>query len=343
MYSLVRPFLFNYSAEQAHDLTMSALQKLNQFKLDSAVFPFTPKSDSVEVMGLTFPNRVGLAAGLDKTGACIDPLGKMGFGAIEIGTLTPKPQSGNPQPRLFRVLEHEGIINRMGFNNPGIAKGIENVQKSTSFQKNGGILGINIGKNKVTPNEDAISDYLICYQEAYAYADYITVNLSSPNTPGLRDLQSADTAARLIARLKEEESRLEKEHGRKVPLALKVAPDLQEDAIKELAGVFKKEGLDALIATNTTIDRTAIAGHKLEEEAGGLSGAPVTQKSTEVIKAFYAELGESLPIIGVGGIMNGQDAVDKLEAGAKLIQVYSGLIYQGADLVHDCIRKTRKA
>jgi len=337
-YSIIRPLLFNYSAEQAHELTMSGLNILNTLHLDKIAFPFTPQSPPTEVMGLTFKNKVGLAAGLDKTGTCIDPLGQMGFGHIEVGTLTPKPQDGNPQPRLFRILEHKGIINRMGFNNPGIEQGIENTLKSSSFRKNGGILGINIGKNKVTPNEDAISDYVTCYQQAYAHADYITVNLSSPNTPGLRDLQSASTAAQLINTLKKEETILTKKYGKKAPLALKVAPDLQLDAITELSKVFKDEGLDALIATNTTIDRHAITGHKLESEAGGLSGAPVTKKSTAIIQAFYSELGDHIPIIGVGGIMNAQDAADKINAGAKLIQLYSGLIYQGTPLIHNCIK-----
>ncbi len=339
-YSLIRPLLFQFNAEQAHDITMQGLTVLNSLKLNDLAFPKAPESSPVEVMGLTFKNKVGLAAGLDKTGACIDPLGSMGFGFIEVGTLTPKPQDGNPQPRLFRLIEHEGIINRMGFNNPGIEAGVENVKRAHTFRKKGGIVGINIGKNKVTPNEDAISDYLTCYQEAYDHADYIAVNLSSPNTPGLRDLQSAESASKLIARLKQEELTLTARYGRKVPLALKVAPDLDPEAIADLAKVFKNEGLDALIATNTTLDRSKVAGHPLADEAGGLSGKPVTQKATETIQAFYAELGESLPIIGVGGIMSGADAQEKIQAGAKLVQLYSGLIYEGADLVHDCIQNT---
>jgi len=285
-------------------------------------------------MGLHFPNPVGLAAGLDKEGSCIDALGQLGFGFVEIGTITPKPQSGNPKPRLFRLKEHEALINRMGFNNPGIKQGVKNVKKSQCFN---GPIGFNIGKNKVTPNDEAINDYLLAFREAFPVADYIAVNLSSPNTPGLRDLQSADTAARLIETLKNESLSLEKKFGKKVPLTLKVAPDLQDEAIHDLSKVFLDSGLDGLIATNTTIERAIVKDHPSGQEAGGLSGSPVTQKSTEVIQAFSSATSGKLPIIAVGGIMSADDAKEKLKAGASLIQLYTGFVYKGSALIHEIL------
>lgn len=281
-------------------------------------------------MGLRFPNRVGLAAGLDKEGNTIDALGRLGFGFVEIGTITPRPQAGNPKPRLFRLIPHEAIINRMGFNNPGIDAGVANVRGSKSFQ---GVIGFNIGKNKDTPNENAAGDYLACLRAAYPVADYIVVNLSSPNTPGLRDLQGAEASARLLDTLKREQSRLQTEHARKVPLLFKVAPDLEEQHIADLAKVFLDGGLDGLIATNTTLDRHSVAGHRYAGEAGGLSGRPVFEKSNAVLASFAAKLEKKVAIIGVGGISSVEDAKAKIDAGADLVQIYTSFIYQGPGLV----------
>lgn len=283
-------------------------------------------------MGLKFPNRVGLAAGLDKEGNTIDALGRLGFGCIEIGTITPRPQIGNPKPRLFRLLDHEAIINRMGFNNPGIDAGVENVASANSFK---GIVGFNIGKNKDTPNENAADDYLACLRKAYPVADYVAVNLSSPNTPGLRDLQGADASARLLEVLKFEQQKLALEYGKHVPLLFKVAPDLDEAHIRDLSEVFLKGGLDGLIATNTTLDRDLVAGHPRAAEAGGLSGRPVFAKSTHTLRAFASHLGGRIPIIGVGGISSLEDAREKLKAGASLVQIYTSFIYRGPALVRE--------
>lgn len=332
-YPLAKSVLFKLDPEKAHHLSLDSLRSLENLgvlKCLAGEFPHSP----VECMGLKFPNPVGLAAGMDKEGNSIDAFGRLGFGFVEIGTITPISQAGNPKPRMFRLPEHEGLINRMGFNNPGIETGVTNVMKSKTFR---GIKGFNIGKNKVTPNEEAVNDYLICLRAAYPVADYITVNLSSPNTPGLRDLQNESETAKLLNLLKMEQAKLAQEYGKEVPITLKVAPDLDPEHIKGLAKVFKEEGLDGLVATNTTIDRHAVQGHQFAEEAGGLSGAPVTTKSTDVIAAFYAELGESIPIIGVGGIMNGEEAADKIKAGAKLVQLYSGFVYKGPQLIADSI------
>ncbi len=289
----------------------------------------------VEVMGLKFPNRVGLAAGLDKEGDTIDALGRLGFGCVEIGTITPRAQPGNPKPRLFRLIPHEAIINRMGFNNPGIDAGVENVSRSRTFQ---GVVGFNIGKNKDTPNENAADDYLACLRKAYPVAGYIAVNLSSPNTPGLRDLQSADASARLLETLKKEQHRLAAEHGRHVPLLFKVAPDLDDSHIRDLSRVFLDGGLDGLIATNTTLDRALVAGHCRANETGGLSGRPLFEKSNEVLGAFSSHLGGSVPIIGVGGISSLEDAREKIRCGAVLVQIYTSFIYQGPRLVREIAR-----
>ncbi len=337
-YRLARNLLFRLDAETAHDVSLGALRWLEQLRILSLVTPKAPSSQPVECMGLTFPNCVGLAAGLDKEGRCIDALGRLGFGHVEIGTITPRPQPGNPQPRLFRIISEEAIINRMGFNNSGIESGSANVAASSTFRNNGGIVGFNIGKNKVTPNEQATEDYLACLRGAWDVADYITVNLSSPNTPGLRDLQAADETARLIESLKSEQELLTAATGRRVPIAIKVAPDLEEQHIADLAKVFLDGGLDCLIATNTTISRSEVQGCDFASQAGGLSGAPLTSRSTEVIQAFYSHLGEQVPIIGVGGIMTAEDAQAKLKAGAKLVQLYSGFIYHGPPLVRDILR-----
>ena len=340
-YLFARNLLFRLDAEQAHHLSLDALRQLEKLQLLGLFSGSAPASGPVECMGLTFPNCVGLAAGLDKEGNCIDALGRLGFGSVEIGTITPKPQEGNPQPRLFRIIDREAIINRMGFNNPGIDAGVANVAASHSFRKQEGIVGFNIGKNKVTPNENAVDDYLKCLRGAWDVADYITVNLSSPNTPGLRDLQAADETARLLETLKQEQEKLTSESGRYVPIALKVAPDLEPQHIADLSKVFLDGGLDGLIATNTTISRAEIAGCDFESQAGGLSGAPLTPRATDVIADFYSHLGEQVPIIGVGGIMTAEHAQAKLKAGAKLVQLYTGFIYKGPPLVSDILKAVR--
>ena len=335
-YEFARSLLFKLDAEDAHHLSLRGLRVGEKMKVLSLLYPADEFVDPVELMGLRFPNRVGLAAGLDKEGNTIDALGRLGFGFVEIGTITPRPQAGNPKPRLFRLVEEEAIINRMGFNNPGIEAGVANVRASKSFD---GIIGFNIGKNKDTPNENAADDYLICLREAFPVADYIAVNLSSPNTPGLRDLQGEDACARLLDLLKKEQQKLSDEHGRHVPLLFKVAPDLDPPHIAGLARVFRDGGLDGLIATNTTITRDGVEGHPRANEAGGLSGRPLTERSNDVIRAFSAELGNSLPIIGVGGISSPEDAVAKLQAGASLVQIYSAFIFQGPALVKEVVRR----
>lgn len=340
-YHFIRNILFRFDAEDIHHFSMKYLQMMENYRVLPLLAGKKPTSTAVECMGLTFPNAVGLAAGLDKQGNCIDALGRLGFGHVEIGTITPRPQAGNPLPRLFRIISEEAIINRMGFNNVGIEEGAHNVSTSHSFRKNGGIVGFNIGKNKVTPNDQAIDDYLACLRGAWDVADYVTVNISSPNTPGLRDLQASDETARLIEALKNEQSLLSQATGRQVPIALKVAPDLELQNIADLSRVFLDGGLDCLIATNTTLSREAVQGCDFANQAGGLSGAPLTDKSTEVIAEFHSHLGQKIPIIGVGGIMSGDDAAAKLKAGAKLVQIYSGFIFNGPPLIHEIIKATR--
>ncbi len=333
-YRLARNLLFKLDAEYAHHLSLDLLKLSEKVGLLAPLAGNMPETEPVECMGLSFPNPVGLAAGLDKEGDSIDALGRLGFGFVEIGTITPVPQPGNPQPRLFRIIQKEAIINRMGFNNCGVKEGVENVKSASSFQ---GIVGFNIGKNKLTPNADAISDYLAALRGCWGVADYVTVNISSPNTPGLRDLQAADDTARLLEALKNEQSKLSEETGVRMPIALKVAPDMGSEQIAELSKVFIDGGLECLIATNTTIERSKVQGYPYCDEAGGLSGAPVTQQSTEVIADFHSHLGAQVPIIGVGGIMTGQDAIDKLQAGAKLVQLYTGFIYNGPPLIKEII------
>lgn len=325
MYALAKKVLFLLQPETAHNLTLSTLgsaQALGLFRASSS-------GRSVEAMGLHFPNPVGLAAGLDKNGEHVDAFGKLGFGFIEVGTVTPLPQDGNPKPRMFRLPEHRAVINRMGFNNHGVDALAQRV-KDRSYP---GVLGINLGKNKATPNENAVDDYLIGLRAVYSVADYVTVNLSSPNTPGLRDLQGEAEMRALLSRLLQERENLAATHGKTVPLTVKIAPDLADDAIEQLAKMFLELGIDGVIATNTTIAREAVAGHKHGAEAGGLSGAPVTQRSTEVVARLHAVLGDAIPIIGVGGICSVADAQAKLDAGAKLIQVYTGLVFEGPGLV----------
>jgi len=335
LYPFFRSGLFRLDPETAHHFSMGALKAAEKCGVLGLIYPTDELVAPVEVMGLKFPNRIGLAAGLDKDGDVIDALGRLGFGCVEIGTITPRPQAGNPKPRLFRLIPHEAIINRMGFNNPGIDIGVENVRKSKTFQ---GIIGFNIGKNKDTPNENAADDYLACLRKAYPVADYIAVNLSSPNTPGLRDLQGAEASARLLETLKNEQQKLVAEHGKHVPLLFKVAPDLEDAQIRDLSQVFLNGGLDGLIATNTTLDRQAVADHPRAGEAGGLSGRPVFEKSTEVLRAFSSHLGGKIPIIGVGGISSLEDAREKIRAGAALVQIYTSFIYQGPKLVREIAR-----
>lgn len=337
LYPLLRPLLFRFDAETAHELTLNLLDKAHRLQLDSLLAPRIPSSP-IKVMGLSFPNPVGLAAGLDKNGAHIDALAGMGFGFIEIGTVTPRPQDGNPRPRLFRVPEHQGIINRMGFNNLGVDTLLANV-KNSRFK---GVLGINIGKNATTPIENAQDDYLACFDKVYNYASYITVNISSPNTKNLRQLQQADELSLLLAALKTRQQQLADKHGRYVPFAVKIAPDLDDEQITDIARLLTQHGIDAVIATNTTLSRSEIAGHPLEGEAGGLSGAPVRERSTALIRKLARELDGALPIIGVGGILDGEHAVEKIQAGATLVQLYSGLIYRGPALVAECAQAIRR-
>ena len=334
-FPIAKSLLFRLDPERAHHLGMAAMRMAEATGLMGLLNPEDEWIAPVEVMGLRFPNRVGLAAGLDKEGNSIDALGRLGFGSIEIGTITPRPQDGNARPRLFRLIPQEAVINRMGFNNPGIDAGVANVRRSKTF---GGVIGFNIGKNKDTPNERAAEDYLVCLRKAYPVAGYVAVNLSSPNTPGLRDLQGAEASARLLEALKREQQVLAAEHGRRVPLVFKVAPDLDDAQVRDLARVFLEGGLDGLIATNTTLDRDRVAGHPHAGEAGGLSGRPVREKSNRVLAGFAAELGGRIPIIGVGGISSLEDAREKLRLGASLVQIYTAFIYQGPGLVRELAR-----
>ena len=331
MYTLLQKILFLLPPEKAHHLSLGSLSILNKVGLLKLVKPKN-KIEPVEVMGINFPNRIGLAAGLDKNGDYIQALSNLGFGFVEIGTVTPRPQAGNPQPRLFRLPQAKAIINRMGFNNQGVDYLLERVSEArdAGFE---GIIGINIGKNFDTAVENATEDYLIGLRKAYSYASYIVVNISSPNTPGLRDLQYGKELRKLLAALKAEQTKLMSDYRVYKPIAIKVAPDLNEDEIKDIAEALLDNKMDGLIATNTTLSRDAVKGMEYGDEAGGLSGAPVRDVSTEVIRQFHTILKDRIPIIGVGGISTAKDAQDKIEAGASLVQVYSGLIYEGPGLV----------
>jgi dihydroorotate dehydrogenase len=333
MYSLLRPALFALDAETAHGLTLSALDLVHRV----GALNLLPRTHgkAVRVMGIDFPNAVGLAAGLDKDGAHINALAALGFGFIEIGTVTPRPQPGNPKPRLFRLPQAHAIINRMGFNNLGVDNLVANVVASR-YQ---GVLGINIGKNKDTPNERAVDDYLACLDAVYAHASYVTVNISSPNTQHLRELQKDEVLDALLSAIKLRQSELAERHGKYVPIALKIAPDLDDAQIAAIAALLMVHRIDAVIATNTTIAREAVAGLAHADEAGGLSGAPVRAASTRVIAALAHHLKHEVPIIGVGGIESAADAAQKIAVGASLVQVYSGLIYRGPALIADCVRR----
>jgi dihydroorotate dehydrogenase len=329
MYSLARPLLFSLAPERAHELTLSMLKSAHKM----GAIRQTVAAQPVTCMGIEFPNPVGLAAGLDKNGAYIDALAGLGFGFIEIGTITPKPQEGNPKPRLFRIPQAKAIINRMGFNNDGVDQLVENV-KAAKFK---GILGINIGKNATTPVEDAVSDYLVCLEKVYNYASYITVNISSPNTKNLRSLQSGHALTELLETLKKRQLELAEELQHYVPLVLKVAPDLEASDIEFIASQLLQFKIDGLIVTNTTLSREGVEGLPFGDEAGGLSGAPVFEKSTACLAAFSKILQGKIPLIGVGGILSGEQAVAKQQAGASLVQIYSGMIYTGPTLIKDCV------
>jgi dihydroorotate dehydrogenase len=334
-YALLRPLLFSLDPETAHNLTLAALRNLPA-ALTRAILPAVTDAPR-QVMGITFPNPVGLAAGLDKNGECLNAWSAMGFGFVEIGTVTPRPQPGNPKPRLFRLPEAQGIINRMGFNNNGIDALLANVAES-DFR---GVLGINIGKNFDTPIEKAADDYLIGLIKAYERASYITVNISSPNTKNLRALQGGNELDALLGALKAEQTRLADKHGKYTPFAVKIAPDLEDDQITEMAALFKRHQVDAVIATNTTLSRVGVETLPNGTETGGLSGAPVKAGSDRVLKALAHHMAGEIPLIGVGGILQGTDARDKIAAGASLVQLYSGLIYRGPELVSECAATLR--
>jgi dihydroorotate dehydrogenase len=298
--------------------------------------------DPVELAGLKFPNRIGLAAGLDKNARCIDGLGAMGFGFVEVGTVTPKPQPGNPKPRLFRLPQVHALINRLGFNNDGLEAFVANVKRS-SFRQKGRILGLNIGKNAATPIEKAASDYLACLDGVYPHADYVTINISSPNTSNLRTLQGDEALEGLLAAIAKRRETLARKHGRRVAIFVKIAPDLDRAQIDSVAAALKRHGMDGVVATNTTTRRDAVKGLPHAEEAGGLSGAPLLEASNRVIAQLRAALGQEFPIIGVGGVMSAQDAVSKIRAGADVVQIYTGLIYRGPQLVSDAARAMKQA
>lgn len=342
MYSIARSLLFSLSGEASHDLSLKALNAADRLGLVRLLFGSAPTiqaedEHAIEVMGISFPNKVGLAAGLDKNGDHILAMAKLGFGFIEIGTVTPLPQAGNPKPRLFRLPEAQAIINRMGFNNKGVDHLVEKVKQARAAGYYG-VIGINIGKNAATPVEQAQDDYLICLKKVYAHASYITINISSPNTPDLRSLQYGEELKALLLALKKEQNSLSESIGRYVPLAVKVAPDLNTDEVTGIAQCLIETKIDGLIATNTTLQREKVAGLTHGAEAGGLSGEPVTHQSTHIIAEFSKHLKGKIPIIGVGGILDSNDAQAKIDAGSSLVQLYSGLIFKGPKLIKDCVK-----
>ena len=339
MYGLARPFLFAFDAERAHGLGLASLEAAYRSGLNPLVAA-APKPLPTKAFGLTFQNPVGLAAGLDKNGAHVDALMALGFGFVEIGTTTPRPQPGNPKPRMFRLPEQQAVINRLGFNNEGVDVLVRNVERAR--RRNGALLGINIGKNKDTPNEDAANDYLHCLRKVYPLADYVTVNISSPNTAGLRELQEEQALRKLVTALRDEQEKLADQHGKRVPLLVKIAPDMSESDINAAGRVLGDLGVDGVIATNTTIARDGVEGARHADEVGGLSGAPVMGRSTAVLRMLRTRLPESIPLIGVGGILHGADAATKQAAGATLMQVYTGLIYRGPELIGECVDALRR-
>jgi dihydroorotate dehydrogenase len=336
-YALARPFLFGLEPERAHDLTMDSIARLQNTPAQ-CLWAGARVDDPVTVAGLRFPNRVGLAAGLDKNGRCIDGLGAMGFGFIEVGTVTPKGQPGNPKPRMFRLPAADALINRLGFNNGGLASFVANVRRAHTFRARGGIVGLNIGKNATTPIEQAADDYLHCLDGVAPHADYVTVNISSPNTKNLRALQGDEALDALLAALVARRDALAGPLKRRVPMFLKIAPDLDEAQIEVIAATLRRHAMDGVIATNTTIGRDAVKGQPHADEAGGLSGRPVFEASNRVIRALRGALGAGFPIIGVGGVMSGADARAKIDAGADLVQIYTGLIYRGPGIASEAAR-----
>ena len=338
MYGLLRPVLFGLDPERAHAIGLRGLDVLQRTGL-GGVLGARPRPFPTRLLGLTFPNPVGLAAGLDKNGEHIDALFGLGFGFVEIGTITPRPQPGNPAPRMFRLPRHRALINRLGFNNDGVDALVRNVERA---QRRGGLLGINIGKNKDTPNEEAERDYLHCLERVYPLADYITVNISSPNTAGLRELQEEQALRRLVATLREAQERLGSQHGKRVPMLVKIAPDLSDDDVHACARVLGDLQVDGVIATNTTVSRISVQEDPLSRETGGLSGEPLMNKSTAVLRMLRTRLPEAIPLVGVGGILSGADAVKKMAAGASLVQVYTGLIYRGPGLIGECVEAIRR-
>lgn len=330
-YSLTRQLFFRLSGETSHELGLDMLGAGERLGLLKHLSPQVANLET-EVAGIRFANPVGLAAGLDKNGDYIDAFARLGFGFIEIGTVTPRPQPGNPKPRLFRLPEQRAIINRMGFNN----KGVDHLVARVKASRYDGVLGINIGKNFDTAVEDATQDYLTCLEKVYPYADYITVNISSPNTPGLRTLQYGDALKELLEPLKERQAQLTSEHGHK-PIFVKIAPDMSEEEVGLVAETLLATGMEGVIATNTTLSREGVEGARYGDEQGGLSGAPVEDLATQTVRLLAAELGGKLPIVGVGGILDGEGAVDKIDAGASLVQVYSGFIYRGPELIGECV------
>ncbi|CBA15728.1 quinone-dependent dihydroorotate dehydrogenase [Xanthomonas albilineans] len=338
MYSLARPFLFALDAERAHTLGLRALELAYRTGTTPLLAPAIAPIPT-QAFGLTFPNPVGLAAGLDKNGEHIDALLALGFGFVEVGTITPRPQAGNPKPRMFRLPQQQAVINRLGFNNLGVDALVRNVARA---RRQRGLLGINIGKNKDTPNEDAVADYLHCLEKVYALADYVTINISSPNTAGLRELQEEQALRHLIARLREAQETLSARHGRRVPMLVKVAPDLSDSDIDAAARVLSDLQVDGVIATNTTIARPGLEHAPLGGESGGLSGAPLLEQSTLVQRRLRARLPEAIPLIGVGGILCGADAAAKMAAGATLVQCYSGLVFRGPELIGECVEAIRR-
>lgn len=338
MYGLARPFLFGLDPERAHALGLSALEAAYRSGLNP-LLASRPQRLPTKAFGLEFPNPVGLAAGLDKNGAHVDALLALGFGSVEVGTVTPRPQPGNPRPRMFRLPQHQAIINRLGFNNEGVDALVRNVGRAN---RKHGLLGINIGKNKDTPNESAVQDYLFCLERVYPLADYITINISSPNTAGLRELQEERALQQLIGTLREAQEALGAKHGKRVPMLVKMSPDLSDDDIEAAARVLTDLEVDGVIATNTTVSRISVQEHKYAHESGGLSGAPLMDKSTAVLRKLRTRLPEAIPLVGVGGISNGADAVKKMAAGACLVQLYTGLVYHGPTLVADCVEAVRR-
>ncbi len=342
MYSLLRKFIFLFDAETAHVFSLKILSFAQSAGL-LRLFLKKRIEAPVTVMGIEFPNAVGLAAGLDKDAKHIDAMAQCGFGFIEVGTVTPLAQAGNEKPRLFRLVADKAIINRMGFNNAGVEALVKSLKQSQSVKQRQCVLGINIGKNKATPLENAVDDYLACMQQVYPYADYITINISSPNTPGLRELQHGQGLTSLLTQLKNKQAELHKLYQRYVPLAVKIAPDLNEDEIKDIAARLLSAEIDAVIATNTSNSRpSSLSCQKLASEAGGLSGQPVFEISTQVLKQLVIALDNKLPVIAVGGISSADDALEKIKAGASLVQIYTGFIYSGPRLIHDCAKALKK-